>query len=160
MANGQIILIADAIVTALNVPGAAGTFGETFTAERKSLPVLKLQELGEDLNVQVVPSGSGYELLARGAASMDDIVIDVAFQKAIGGNAQEFLARAEAEVPPLVGLVSAAVDWFKANRHFTGTGNVKATLVSMDNTPIYDVAVLRAEQRFVSMIRLTLKRGT
>ena len=140
MAVASLIALADAVVSTLQ----AGTFTPAISPERKLLPVFDLSELAA-LTVQVVPGGISFELTTRGPSSTDDLIVDVAVIQNI--------TSPEDDVPPLLALVEAMVFRLKNNRR-----NADATLVRIENHPIYGVKELRENQQFISVLRCTYRR--
>jgi hypothetical protein len=141
VAVASLITLADAVVSTLQ----GGTFTPAITPERKLLPVFDLQQLNT-LTVQVVPGGISFELTTRGPASTDDLIVDVAVIKNI--------TDLETDVPPLLALVEAMVFHLKNNRRIGG-----ATLVRLENQPIYGVKELREQDQFISVLRCTYRRA-
>jgi hypothetical protein len=145
--NAFIIDLADTLVAALN-NWAVNEADGAFVANRKVVPVFEDTKLAA-LQVCVVPGGATWELLTRGPQATNDLIVDVGFQKKITS-----IAAADTEVPPLLALMESTVTFLRGNRSHNG-----ATLLRVENDPIYSPDSLQTKHLFLSVLRLTFKRG-
>ena len=137
----EIIDIADAVVEELN----AGSYSQSFTAERHYLPELKLTET-EDLHVLVVPAVIEMGQPARNAL-LYDYSIDVGILKK--------LQAADAdEVDPLVDLVQEIADSLRLKRL---TEYPDAAWVRAVNEPVFVREHFDDLRQFTSVLRLTYR---
>ena len=138
-----IIDIADAVVTALNGPGASG-FSQQFTAARMYLPVFDLADM-KTLRVTVVPKGTEMSMAGRGMAQ-SDVQIDVAVQKKLGQSG------GNAEIDALMGLVEEIAEFIRSTGRFGS-----AAWVRTENLPIYSQEHLGQFNQFTSLLTLTFR---
>jgi len=136
-----IIDIADALVTALN----AHAFGQAFTAERHYVPRFELKEMA-DLKVSVVPRSLVSETASR-TMVREDIEIDVAVQKKLGG---DVIAEGDA----LMQLMEEIAGHLRATP-LAGLANV--VLVRIVNDPIYAPEHWDELRQFTSVLTLTYR---
>jgi hypothetical protein len=145
--ESTIITLADAIVESL----MGEEFSVPFVPVRAILPLAEPTK-ATALEVYVVPGGLSLELLTRGPRSLDELIVDVAFLKKLGSD--DVPPCSNKEVPPLLALIETVIDFLKSNRK-----QGPATLATIENNPIYNTAHLREKHTFISVIRLTFKRG-
>lgn len=139
-----ITAIADAVVAQLN--GAeAGTFNQSFTAERFYRPVFDLAEL-KALRVSVVPKAVVITSLGRNA-NQHEISVDIAVQKKV-------VPEDRATLDGLLELVEQIADFFRLKR----LEAFPAALWSRtENAPVYAPEHLDQKQVFTSVLTLTFK---
>lgn len=150
MANkASIITLADAVVTALNDQ----KWTIAFKSARRILPLKELSEL-QNLEVSVIAGGMEWELISRGSSRIEDSIVDIGFQKHLGS--ESLPPDFEVEVPPLMLLVEEIGRYFAvaANRHVAGY-----VLSRIDFPALYGIVELREQNTFMSVMRLTFKRG-
>lgn len=135
----KIIEIAEAVKDELN----AGSFSQSFTAERLYEPQFELPEM-KTLRVSVVPKGV---TLAPATRSSDfvDYAIDVAVQKKIAD---------DSETDELMTLVQEIVDFFSRRVLSGATG---ASWVKTENNPVWDPTHMRELRQFTSLITVTYR---
>lgn len=133
--------IAEAVVAELN----AGTFSQTFQAERHYLPVYELEDI-KDLRVTVVPKGTAIQSAGRGS-NQHDVEIDVAVQKK--------LTKTEpTEIDPLIALVEELADQFRLKRL---ASYPNAVWTRTQNEPVYAAEHLDQYRVFTSILTLTFR---
>lgn len=137
----KIIAIADAVVTELN----STTFGPTFRAARKYIPVLKLEEM-EKLYVTVVPKSLNHANIGRNS-NQRDYEIDVAVQKRVSN---------PEEIPRLTDELMALTEAI-ANHFPRLVLNTNAVVVGVANVPVYSPEHLEQLRQFTSVITLTFR---
>ncbi len=134
------VLIADAIVAALNGAG----FSQAFTAERLFAPIFELKDIGT-LHVTAAPRLSDTATASRSSDIIDEMV-DVAIQQRVTnpeGAEVEDLKKLVDEIRLFLRGLDVSVDgaqWFK-----------------IENDPTYDPTTLRNEKQFMSIINTTYK---
>jgi len=138
-----VIDIADAVADELN----AGTFSQTFIAERLYRPDFELAEM-KTLHVSVVPKGIATSALSRGQ-NLYDVSIDVAIQKKLA-------AENEAEIDPLMALVEELADFFRLRRL---TAVPAAVWLKTENLPVYAMEHLEQKKLFTSVLTFTFRVG-
>lgn len=132
--------IADAVVADLN----AGSFSQSFNAERDYLPVFELDDI-KDLRVTVVPKGIAIQATGRNS-NQHDVEIDIAVQKK--------LTKTDAtEIDPLMALVEEIADRFRFKR-FTSPD---AVWIRTQNEPVYAQEHLDQFRVFTSLLTLTFR---
>ena len=141
----RIIDIADGVVAALN----AASLGQTFTAVRHSLPLVKLEEVAESeaLNVLVAPSGDESQAFTRDD-DREDVKMDIAV-------AQKVSATTNTIIDPLILFVQEVADLFKRKKIEHGDAIGRCIAVTKD--PLYDQEKLKDHRLFIAIIRLTLR---
>ncbi len=133
--------IADAVVAQLN----AGTFSQSFTAERAFLPVFELSDL-KSVRVTVVPKG--VTIIPGGRShNQHDYAIDVAVQKKLD-------AADNAEIDPLVTLVDEIADFFRLKRLESYPG---AIWLKTENEPVYSQEHLDQLRQFTGLLTFTFR---
>ena len=135
-----VVDVSEAVVGDLN----AGSFSQSFTAERHYLPLYDLKAL-KTLRVTVVPSGNAIEAKARRTAQ-HDVEIDVAVQ-------QKLADTDNAAVDPLMTLVEEIADHFRFKR-LTAPD---AVWVKTENEPVYAQEHLDEYRVFTSLLTLTFR---
>lgn len=140
-----VVDIADAVAAELNA-AAAGTFSETFVAERRVMPVYELREM-DSLKVTVVPKSVEIVGSTR-AACQCDTTVDVGVQRKILTN------NMDAEVASLGSLVDQIADYLRRRplSHLSG-----AFWVRVSNNPVYAVDHLMEHRVFTSVLTLTYR---
>jgi hypothetical protein len=133
--------IAEAVKDELN----AGSFGQTFTAERHYKPSFDLPDM-KTLHVSVVPKGLAMQATTRSSAQ-HDVQIDIAVQK-------KFTAGDNAELDPLMELVEEIADFFKQRRL---DAYPQAVWVKTENAPIYAAEHMDELRQFTSVLTLTYR---
>ena len=133
--------IAEAVVVELN----AGTFSQTFTAERAFLPVFELSDL-KNVRVTVVPKG--VTIIPGGRAhNQHDYAIDVAVQKKLD-------VADNAEIDPLMTLVDEIADFFRLKRLDSYPG---AIWLKTDNEPVFSQEHLDQMRQFTGLLTFTFR---
>jgi len=135
-----IILIADAVTTALN----AATLSKSFVATRAYVPVYEVCDFAS-LKVTVVPRGMTSVALTRRSED-EDYQIDIAVQMRV--------PKEPADIDPYMDLSQEIRDLFRG-KHLDGYS--QALCVANANEPIYDPLHLDEKQIFTSVIRLTFR---
>jgi len=139
--------IADAVAAELNA-AAPGTFSESFTAERKVLPVHELKDL-VDLKVTVVPKAVEITGSTR-AASQYEITVDIGVQRKLApGNTDR-----DAKVTALGTLVDQIAEYL---RRRPLTAAPWASWVSISNDPVYAPEHLLEQRVFTSVLTVTYR---
>lgn len=133
--------IADAVVQDLN----AGTFSQSFTAERHYLPVYELEDI-KDLRVTVVPKGVTIQSTGRNS-NQHDAAIDIAVQKKLD-------AIDSSTIDPLMALVDEIADSFRFKRL---DSYPNAIWVNTQNQPVYAPEHLDQLRVFTSILTLTFR---
>jgi hypothetical protein len=137
----MIIQIADALVAELN----AGTFSQTFTAERAYVPRFNLEEMAE-LRVTVVPKGVEITGGTR-AKSVHDYRIDIGVQKKLDSDDL-------AGVDALMAFVEEIADYLRFRRL---EGAPEAHWLGIENGPIYVTGHLHEMRLFTSVLTVTYR---
>lgn len=133
--------IADAVVAQLN----AGTFSQSFTAERAFLPVFELSDL-KNVRVTVVPKGVA--IIPGGRShNQHDYAVDAAVQKKLD-------AADNAEIDPLVTLVDEIADFFRLKRLESYPG---AVWLKTENEPVYSQEHLDQLRQFTGLLTFTFR---
>lgn len=135
--------IADAVVDELN----AGTFSQTFLAERQYRPDFDLAEM-KTLHVTVVPKGIAVSGLSR-SQNLFDVSVDVAVQKKVA-------AESDAELDPLMTLVEELAESFRLRRL---SSLPSAVWLKTENVPVYAVEHLEQKKLFTSVLTFTFRVG-
>lgn len=135
-----VVDIADKVVSELN----AGTFSQSFTAERAYLPCYALEDV-KDLRITVVPKGVEIQIKDR-SSTQDDVGIDIAVQ-------QKLTAADNAEIDPLLALVQEVADSLRFKR-FTAPD---AVWVGTRNEPVYAQEHLDRFRVFTSLLTFTFR---
>ena len=138
-----VIDIADAVTDELN----AGSFGQTFIAERLYRPEFDLAEF-KTLRVTVVPKGLSTSGLSRGQ-NQYDVSVDVAVQK-------KLTTEDDAEIDPLMSLVEELADFFRLRRL---AGSPGAAWLKTENAPVYAPEHLETKKLFTSVLTFTFRLG-
>lgn len=133
--------IANAVIAALN----AGTFSQTFTAERQYLPIFELEDV-KGLRVTVVPKGVAIQSAGRNN-NQHDVDIDVAVQK-------KLTKTDDTEIDPLMTLVEELADHFRLKRLTTYPN---AIWTKTQNEPVYAQEHLDQFRTFTSVLTLTFR---
>jgi len=133
--------IADAVVAEL----AAGSFSQSFTPERRVLPIFDLPDL-KGLHVTVVPRGVEIAGASR-AMSTHDVRIDVGIQKKVGTDL-------DAEVAQLCGLADEIAAYLQ-RRPLAGVPS--ASWVRTANEPVYAPEHLAEKRLFTGVLTLTYR---
>lgn len=142
MANATMVLLADALVTALNDE----SFSQAFTAVRSYLPAFELEDLA-DLRVSVVPHGQAIEKEARGIVRWQ-CVMDVGIQKRVDPD-----TLAEGDV--LAALVEEMCEFLLDTRlAISGTEGIP---LLTESEPFVVVEHLDAYRVFTSIIGVTYR---
>ena len=142
-----VVDIADAVVGELNAaPG--GTFSQTFTAERKVLPVHELKDLA-DLKVTVVPKAVEISGSTR-AASQYEITIDIGVQRKLAPGSGD----PDTEVATLGTLVDEIADYIRRRPLSAAPW---ASWVSIANDPVYAPEHLLEQRVFTSVLTVTYR---
>lgn len=136
---------ADAVKTELN-NATPGTFGVTFTAERKIIPTYKLTELDE-VKVSVVPRSIDISQATR-ATSAYEIGVDVGVQRKVGKTTET------ADVEELAELTGEIVEYI-TQRNLSALPGIRWQVTK--NDPIYDADMLEEQRVFMSVISLTYR---
>ena len=133
--------IAEAVVVQLN----AGTFSQSFTAERAFLPVFELSDL-KNVRVTVVPKGL---LIIPGGRSHNqhDYAIDVAVQKKLD-------VADNAEIDPLMTLVDEIADFFRLKRL---ESYPNAIWLKTENEPVFSQEHLDQMRQFTGLLTFTFR---
>ena len=133
--------IADSIVAELN----AGSFSQSFTAERHYRPLFDLADM-KTLRVSVVPRG---QIVNPGSRTRNafDYSVDVAVQKKLD-------AGDNAEFDPLLSLVEEVADHFRLKRLASFP---EAIWIRTANEPIYATEHLDELRQFTSVLTLTYR---
>lgn len=133
--------IAEAVVAALG----AGSFSESFTAERAYLPVYELSDLKET-RVTVVPKSVAI-LSGSRSHNQYDYAIDIAVQKK--------LSRADnAEIDSLLALAEEIADFFRLRRL---PGFPEAMWLKTENEPVYSQEHLDQLRQFTGLLTITFR---
>ncbi len=135
-----VVAIGDAVVTDLN----AGSFSQSFTAERNYLPLYELSDL-KTLRVTVVPNATAMETKARNA-SQHDVDIDIAVQ-------QKLTKTDNTTIDPLMALVEEIADHFRFKRF----SSPSAIWIRTENEPVFAQEHLDQYRVFTSLLTLTFR---
>jgi len=136
--------IADAVAAEL-ASAPAGTFNQSFTPQRRTLPQFELSEL-KDLQVSVVPHAVENSLAARGLA-LKEVQIYIGIQKHLGKDL-------DSEIVPLLTLVEQ-IDAYLRQRPLQAVSN--APWLKSTNDPIYASEHLANDRVFTSVLTLTYR---
>jgi hypothetical protein len=136
-----VVQIADAVVAELN----AGTFTESFTAERLFSPVFDLQDM-QTLRVSVMPRSVTTQPASR-SAGFFDYAIDIGVQKKL--NSED-----SAEVEGHLALVEQISDYLR-NRKLTAMPD--AFWTKTENNPVYVPEHLDQLRQFTSVLTVTYR---
>lgn len=131
---------ADAIVADLN----GATWSETFTAERRYLPFLTVEDMGGDVHVSVILKGKDYSILSR-STSERDIKISVAVQ-------YKYTDETNTELDPMMELAESIADFFEKRKLSNG-----ARCIKVDHDPITLPQHMMENRIFTSIIDLTIR---
>lgn len=142
--SASIVEIADAIVAGLNADRLGGSM--TVEAVRAYALATDLAEMDE-LHVTVVPRGEEVAAGSRGQQQVD-CQIDVAFQKAVTG---------EADVDALLLLVQEAGDWLWGRRLGPPGQTGEAVCIRTANEPLIEIDHLPELGQFTSVLRATCR---
>ena len=134
--------IADAVAASLN----GGSFNPAFTAERKHLPVFDLSQVGDALQVSVVPRSVAVSGGSR-TANFFDIAVDIGVQKRID---TEDLAQAD----ELLDLVEAIGDHLRLKRLETYP---QAAWLALEHEPVIAAEHLEKLRVFTSVLTVTYR---
>jgi len=146
---GLITDIADAVAAELNA-AAPGTFSETFTAERKVLPVHELKDLA-DLKVTVVPKAMEITGATR-AASQYELTVDIGIQRKLASAPAS--GDPDVEVTALGTLVDQIAEYLRRRPLAAAPW---AAWVSIANDPVYAPEHLLEQRVFTSVLTLTYR---
>ena len=136
--------ISDAVAAELNA-AEAGTFSESFTAERQVLPDFSLADLAQ-LRVTVVPKRVEITGATR-STSQYEIAVDIGIQKKLGRDL-------DAEVPILATLVDEIAEYLRRRPLAAAAW---AAWVSIVNEPIYAPEHLAEQRVFTSVLTVTYR---
>lgn len=136
--------MADAVAAELNAADE-GTFSQAFTATRRVLPRVKLEDLGS-LHVTVAPKAADISRASR-SDSQVELKVDIGVQKKLGRDL-------DAELPPLSALVEEIAD-FLSDR--SPSDAPWATWAGVENDPVYDPGHLAEERVFTSVLTVTYR---
>ncbi len=136
--------IADAVAAELNA-AEAGTFGESFVAERQVLPDFSLADLAQ-LRVTVVPKRVEITGATR-STSQYEIAVDIGIQKKLGRDL-------DAEVPILATLADEIAEYLRRRPLAAAAW---AAWVSIVNEPIYAPEHLAEQRVFTSVLTVTYR---
>jgi hypothetical protein len=136
-----IVDIADAVVAELN----AGTFSQSFTAQRLYRPEFDLREMAA-LHVTVVPRGVETLTVSRSSVQYD-VSVDVAVQQKLSGESN-------AEIDPLMNLVEEIATFFRLRRL---SAYPNASWLRTENEPVYSPGHLEELRQFTSVLNLTFR---
>lgn len=150
----KLIEIADAVVLELNTAAAVpDTFSQEFTAERRYVPKVELDDL--DLKVLVVPAGKRREQAARGAVHTEfDVEIGIVQRLAQGTTPESGTVADLAEIDALMEFAEEIVDFFEGGDVFASCH----LLQPASNDPIWSPEHLQNDKTFLSVVRLTVKQ--
>ncbi len=140
-----IILIADAVVAALN----EHSFSLEFTAARRYVALADLPALAE-LTVTVMTRILAREVESRGSDAKTWSV-DIGIQKRATGSESDKIA----EYDTLMALVEEIVD-FMARKEFTFPNVIVDTI---ENDPVYDFVGMKERSLFTSVITVNFENG-
>lgn len=138
--------IADAVTAEINAADP-GTFSESFTAERKALPVYELAELS-DLKVTVVPKSMEISISTRGM-SQYEIVVDIGTQKKLP--ATPYI---DTEVETLGSLVDQIAEYLRRRKLADAPF---AIWVNTANDPVYAPEHLAEQRVFTGVLTVTYR---
>ncbi|HUX15211.1 MAG TPA: hypothetical protein VMW52_01995 [Phycisphaerae bacterium] len=132
--------IADAVVSELN----AGSWSQSFTAERMYHPVHKLADM-DTLHVTVVPAGATREIDTRGS-NRGSYDVDIGVQK-------KYQAETAAELDPLVDLVEEFEEYFLARRF----DDPDVLCTASETSPVYSHEHMEQHRQFTAILTLTFR---
>ena len=147
--NADLLIVADAVVTALRGHTFSAPFNTTLNAARYYVPVFALAGL-QSLQVPVVPRTVTTTVATRGRLQEIEMGIDV-------GIMQQVADLTPAVCDPLMGLVQEVSDFLLTTPLSTAVGQFKPSAVGLANTPIFDPDNLDAARVFQSVISITYK---
>lgn len=136
-----VIDIADAVVASLN----AGTFSQTFEAERKYQPVYELPDM-QTLHVSVVPRSVSITTATRETGYFD-CAVDVGVQKKVNPDEPD-------EIDALMNLVEEIADHLRMKRLNDAP---QAAWVSIENEPAFASEHLDQQRVFTSVLTVTYR---
>jgi hypothetical protein len=131
--------VADAVVSELN----GQTFSQSFTAEKKFLPVYELKDL-EKLQVTAVPKAQSFMRLNRGQISTE-VQVDIGIQKRIEN---------DTEIENLLELAEEFAIFFNSRQMESFS---KAVCSNVKNEPIYALEHLEEYRQFTGILTLSFK---
>lgn len=135
--------IADAVTDRLN----AGSFSQSFTAERHYQPQFDLAEL-ETLKVSVVPRSLTVSGSSR-RQSQYDALVDIGVQKRLSADGDE-----KAQVDALLDLVEEIADHLRFERL---PGLPEAVWVGLAHEPVVAAEHLEQHRQFTSLLTATYR---
>lgn len=133
--------IADAVVVDLN----AGSFSQTFTAQRAYLPEFELPDM-ENLQVTVVPKGVT-TLPGSRSRQQHEYTVDIAVQK-------KLQTADDAEIDALMTLAEEVGDHLRFQRL---PSFPNAMWLKTENDPVYAQEHIRELRQFTSILTLTFR---
>lgn len=136
-----VVDIADAVVASLN----AGTFNQTFTAERLYQPTFDLSEMNT-LHVSVVPRSRNSQMAARDS-TFEECAIDIGIQKKVDPDDPD-------QIDALMDLVEEISDHLKMRRLATTPA---AAWLSIENEPVLAREHLEQMRQFTSVLTVTYR---
>ncbi|MCP4594507.1 MAG: hypothetical protein GY842_27565 [bacterium] len=136
-----LISVADAVVASLN----DGSFSQSFTAERKYVPVFELPDM-ETLRVTVVPKSVSISAAARDSDFFDSAV-DVGVQKKV--NPDELT-----EIDALMNLVEEIIDHLRGKRL---DALPEAAWRAIAHEPVFAPEHLDQVRQFTSVLTVTYR---
>lgn len=142
--SALVVDIAEAVKDALNDAQllSVSPFSQSFTAERKALPLFKLDDM-DTLHVTVVPRELEISLETR-AKDTHEVKVDVAIQ-------QQVDSIETTDVDPLLALVQEIADYLN-RKAMSGAHWLKT-----ENKPIYAPDHLHEKNQFTSVLTLTYR---
>lgn len=141
-----VVDVANAVVSKLN---AAPAFSQSFTAARKYLPLVDLQD-GSPLTVLVAAKSLGVEYHARSSDGFR-ITVDIGILKNVTAIDDD-----QSQLDALVGLVEEIVDRLRFENLMVGAESVRPALFQeIVNEPIYARDHLREKRQFTSLVTVT-----
>lgn len=147
--SSQIASIADAMVTLLN----AGTFTQEFTATRKWIPKVDLEDLGT-ICVTVVPKDYVRENETR-ISVRKTFQVDIGVQKRLETTTNPEDPTKLTEVDGLMGFMEEIANFFSnENGRIGGAAWVRSEIPE----PLYDQKLLDEDHIFFSRVTVTLTR--
>ena len=147
--NADLIIVADAVVQALNGHAFSAPFNTPLGAVRLYVPVFTLVNLAS-LKVPVVPRTVTTTVATRGRLQEVEMGIDV-------GIMQQVADLTPASCDPLAGLCQEVSDFLLTTPLSTAVGQFKPSAVGLANTPVFDPDNLDAARVFQSVISITYK---
>jgi hypothetical protein len=144
--SSKIATAADGIVTAIN----AATLSQDVEAERRYIPGVDLDKLGDDIAVLVVPPEAEFSPITRRRHQID-VPIQIGVIKKLAPTTNPEETTGNTEIDTLIQLCEEIAAVF-----LPGTYG-GAAWVSTRYGPIVDADYLRNSNAFVGMITVTLK---